>query len=152
MNSFKLTAIGNLARNPELTVKGEIVFSRFCLVGEDYAGEGEEDGPREIVTSLWFIAFGKMAADIARQSRKCDQLIVEARVAANHWIDGRGQKQSGHTFIVTGFRFGATGKGNGPAASSRCAVPPDTPQPDAGDAQAEIGPIPENVDAIAAGR
>jgi len=33
MNSFTLTAVGNLAKNPELTAKGEIMYTRFCLVG-----------------------------------------------------------------------------------------------------------------------
>ncbi len=52
MNSFRLTAVGQLARNPELSVKGEITFARFCLVGDDEVSDGEEDGPREVVTSL----------------------------------------------------------------------------------------------------
>jgi single-stranded DNA-binding protein len=113
MNSFRLTAVGILARNPELTVKGDITFARFCLIGNDYAGEGEKDGPREFVTSLWFIAFGEIAESIARHSRKGDQLILEARIVANSWIDKDGERQRGHTFIVTGFLFGATRGGDG---------------------------------------
>jgi single-strand DNA-binding protein len=112
MNSFRLTAVGILARNPELTTKGDITFARFCLIGNDYADEGEKDGPREFVTSLWFIAFGKIAESIARQSRKGDQLILEARIVANNWIDKDGERQRGHTFIVTGFLFGATSRGH----------------------------------------
>ena len=37
MNSFNVTAVGNLAKNPELNVKGDTTFTRFCLVGNDYA-------------------------------------------------------------------------------------------------------------------
>ena len=66
MNSFRLTAVGNLARNPELSIKGEITFARFCLVGNDEVAESERDGPREVVTSLWFLAFGEIAMTIAR--------------------------------------------------------------------------------------
>ena len=33
MNSFELTAIGNLAKNPELIAKGDISYTRFCLIG-----------------------------------------------------------------------------------------------------------------------
>jgi single-stranded DNA-binding protein len=84
MNSFRLTAVGTLARNPELTAKGDITFVRFRLTGNDCAGESEKDGPREFVTSLWFIAFGKIAESIARHSRKGDQLILEARVVASN--------------------------------------------------------------------
>jgi hypothetical protein len=52
MNSFTLTAIGNLARNPELMAKNGTSYTRFCLVGNDYAGKDEEGAAREITTSL----------------------------------------------------------------------------------------------------
>ena len=129
MNSFRLIAIGNLARNPERCTKGDTTFARFCLVGQDYIGEGEQDGPREITTTLWFIAFGDVAAKIAGRARKGDQLILEARIVASHWADSRGEKQHGHTFIVTGFRFGATRGDNSPAAASRSARPLHRSQP-----------------------
>ena len=110
MNSFTLTAIGNLARNPELVSKGERSYARFCLVGNDYAGKDEEGAAREVVTSLWFVAFDAMGEAIARNSLKGDQLIVEARVRASNWTTEQGEKQYDHSFIVQGFRFGAPGK------------------------------------------
>lgn len=149
MNSFKVTAIGNLARNPEICAKGDITFARFCLVGHDYLGAEEQDGPREVSTSLWFVAFGDTAARIAHRARKGDQLILEARIVANHWTDKQGEMQHGHTFIVTGYRFGATHGDNGPAASSRRARPPDTPQPDTG--RAEPDPAPQEMTQAVAG-
>jgi single-strand DNA-binding protein len=109
MNSFTLTAIGNLARDPELVVKGDTTYTRFCLVGNDYAGK-DEAGVREAVTSLWFVAFGSLGEVIARHARKGDQLILESRVRANTWTDQRGQAQYDHSFIVEGFRFGAPGR------------------------------------------
>ena len=42
MNSFTVTAVGNLAKNPELTVKGDTTYTRFCLVGNDYGGKDEQ--------------------------------------------------------------------------------------------------------------
>ena len=42
MNSFRLTAVGQLARNPELSITGEITFARFCLVGDDEVSDGED--------------------------------------------------------------------------------------------------------------
>lgn len=151
MNSFRLTAVGTLARNPELCAKGDISFTRFCLVGQDYVTGEEQDGPREVTTSLWFIAFGTIAAEIARRARKKDQLILEARIVASHWTDKQGEKQSGHTFIVTGYRFGATHGDNPPSPCGlRRGEPPGKPQPEAG--QAEPGPVPKEMAQAAVGR
>jgi single-strand DNA-binding protein len=111
MNSFTLTAVGNLARNPELVAKSDnSSYARFCLVGNDYAGKDEEGAAREVVTSVWFVAFGPLGESLARNARKGDQLFVTARVRANNWVDKQGEKQYDHSFIVEGFRFGAPGK------------------------------------------
>lgn len=110
MNSFTLTAIGNLARDPELVAKNDSSYTRFCLVGNDYAGKDEEGGAREVTTSLWFVAFGPLGEAIAHHARKGDQLIVDARVRASNWTDKQGEKQYDHSFIAQGFRFGAPGK------------------------------------------
>jgi len=110
MNSFTLTAVGNLARNPELIAKGDQSYAKLCLVGNDYAGKDEEGTAKEVATSLWFVAFGAMGEAIAHHARKGDQLILEARVRASNWTDEQGEKQYDHSFIVQGFRFGAPGK------------------------------------------
>jgi len=110
MNSFRLTAVGNLARDPELAAHNETSYARFCLVGNDYAGKDEGGATREVVTSVWFTAFGTLGEVLARNARKGDQLIVEARIRANNWTDKQGEKQYDHCFIVEGFRFGAPGK------------------------------------------
>src|ERR1700732_4604318 len=110
MNSFTLIAVGNLARNPEPVAKADLIYTRFCLVGNDYPGRDEEGSARKVVTSLWFVAFGAMGEAIARNSRTGDQLSVEARVRANTWTDKQGEKQYDHSFVVEGFRFGAPGK------------------------------------------
>jgi single-strand DNA-binding protein len=109
MNSFTLTAVGNLARDPELVAKGDTSYTRFCLVGNDYAGK-DDAGTREVVTSLWFVAFGSLGQVIARNGRKGDQLILQARVRPNIWTDKRGETQYDHSFVVEGFRFGAPGR------------------------------------------
>jgi single-strand DNA-binding protein len=110
MNSFTLTAVGNLAGNPEFAAKNDRSYTRFCLVGNDYAGKDEGGTAHEVTTSLWFVAFGAMGEALARNARKGDQLFVEARVRANNWTDKQGEKQYDHSFIVAGFRFGAPGK------------------------------------------
>lgn len=110
MNSFNLTAVGNLARNPELNVKGDTTYTRFCLVGNDYVGKDEDGKSREIVTSLWFVAFEGLGESIARNVRKGDQLIVQGHIRANNWTDKEGEKQYDHSFVVDSFRFGAPGK------------------------------------------
>ena len=125
MNSFTLTAIGNLAVDPELIAKsdparsdpaksdmtrGDTIYTRFCLVGNDYAGKDDDGGVREAVTSVWFVAFGALGEAIARNARKGDQLIIDARIRANNWIDRHGEKQYDYSFVVQGFRFGAPGR------------------------------------------
>ena len=176
MNSFSLTAVGNLARNPEHVAKGEITYTRFCLVGSDYAGKDEEGASREVVTSLWFVAFGPLGDAIARHSRKGDQLFVEARVRASNWTDKQGGKQYDHSFVVQGFRWGAPGKTkrdeldgrrdeilslpkpeerlNGPDRSAGAADWSEPPGGANGGAKAEDAPdpnIPPGVDGLAHG-
>jgi single-strand DNA-binding protein len=110
MNSFTVTAVGNLAKNPELVAKGDTAYTRFCLIGNDYAGKDDEGAAREVTTSLWFVAFGPLGEAIARNSRKGDQLVLEARIRASNWTDQQGERQYDYSFIVEGFRFGAPGR------------------------------------------
>jgi single-strand DNA-binding protein len=110
MNSFQLSAIGNLARNPELVAKGSVSYTRFCLIGDDYAGKNEEGSARQIISSVWFVAFGSIGESIAKYGRKGDQLILSARVRSNNWTDDQGEKQYDYSFVVETFRFGAPGK------------------------------------------
>jgi len=110
MNSFTVTAVGNLALNPELAVKGDTTYTRFCLVGNDYAGKDEHGTVREAVTSLWFVAFESLGEAIAKNARKGDQLIVQAQIRSNNWTDKEGEKQYDYSFIVQNFRFGAPGR------------------------------------------
>ena len=110
MNSFQVKAIGNLAKDPELIAKGDVSYTRFCVIGNDYAGKDEDGSAREIVTSVWFVAFGALGEAIANNARKGDQLILEARIRANNWTDQQGEKQYDYSYVIEGFRFGAPGK------------------------------------------
>ena len=110
MNSFNVTAVGNLAKNPELAVKGDTTYTRFCLVGNDYAGKDDQGNAREVTTSLWFVAFESLGESIAKNARKGDQLIVQAHIRSNNWTDKDGERQYDHSFVVQNFRFGAPGR------------------------------------------
>jgi single-strand DNA-binding protein len=110
MNSFQLSAIGNLARNPELVAKGGVSYTRFCLIGDDYAGKNDDGSARQIISSVWFVAFGSLGESIANYGRKGDQMIIDARVRSNNWTDDQGEKQYDYSFVVETFRFGAPGK------------------------------------------
>jgi single-strand DNA-binding protein len=110
MNSFTVTAVGNLAKDPELAAKGDITYTKFCLVGNDYAGKDEQGNAREAVTTLWFVAFEGLGEAIAKNARKGDQLIVQAQIRSNNWTDKDGEMQYDHSFVVQHFRFGAPGK------------------------------------------
>jgi single-strand DNA-binding protein len=110
MNSFTVTAVGNLAKDPELAFKGDTAYTRICLLGNDYAGRDEDGTAREAVTSLWFVAFESLGEAIAKNARKGDQLILQAQIRANNWVDKDGAKQYDHSFVVQNFRFGAPGR------------------------------------------
>ena len=110
MNSFNLNAVGNLAKDPELAVKGDTTYTRFCLVGNDYAGRDEDGNSREISTSMWFVAFEGLGEAIAKNVRKGDQLILQAQIRADNWTDKEGEKHYDYSNIVQSFRFGAPGK------------------------------------------
>jgi single-strand DNA-binding protein len=110
MNSFTLTAVGNLAKDPELQIKGDTTYTRFCLLGNDYAGKDEHGNAKEAATSLWFVAFDSLGEAIAKNARKGDQLVLQAQVRANNWTDKEGEKRYDHTFVVQTFRFGAPGR------------------------------------------
>src|SRR5205814_9209310 len=99
MNSFTLTAVGNLARDPELAAKNDTSYTRFCLVGNDYAGKAEEGAAREMVTTLWFVAFGPLGEAIARNARQGNQHIVEPRVSGYNRTAQQDEKQYDHSFI-----------------------------------------------------
>jgi single-strand DNA-binding protein len=109
MNSFTLTAVGNLAKDPELLAKGGTTYTRFYLLGNDYAGKDEDGNAREAVTGLWFVAFDNLGEAIAKNARIGDQLIIQAQVRANNWTK-EGEKQFDHSFVVQNFRFGAPGR------------------------------------------
>jgi single-strand DNA-binding protein len=110
MDSFEVSAIGNLAKDPELVSKGDTSYTRICLIGNDYAGKAEDGSAREVVTSIWFVAFGGLGEAIAGNARKGDQLILKARIRSNNWTDQQGEKQYDYSFVVDGFRFGAPGR------------------------------------------
>src|SRR6204780_908583 len=110
MHSFSLNALGNLAKNPELAVKGDTTYTRFCLVGNDYAGKDDNGNAREITTSLWFVAFKHLGESIPKNARKGDQLIVQAHIRPNTCTNKDGERQYAHSFVSQSFRFGAPGR------------------------------------------
>ena len=110
MNSFTITAVGNLATDPELAAKGETTYTRICLVGNDYAGKDTHGDAREIATSVYFVAFDNLGEAIAKHARKGDQLILQAQIRANNWTDKEGEKHYDHSNVIQNFRFGAPGR------------------------------------------
>jgi hypothetical protein len=67
MNSFTLTAVGNLASNPEFVAKNDTGYARVCLVGNDYAGKDEGGTAREVTTSLWFVGLRRDGRGVGSQ-------------------------------------------------------------------------------------
>jgi single-strand DNA-binding protein len=110
MNSFTITAVGNLARDPESGSKGGTSYTRICLIGNDYAGKDEHGNAREAVTSVYFVAFESLGEAIAKNARKGDQLILQAQVRSNKWTDKEGETRYDYSFVIQNFRFGAPGR------------------------------------------
>jgi single-strand DNA-binding protein len=110
MNSFTVTAVGNLAKDPELAMKGNKTHARICLVGNDYAGKDEDGNAREVATSVYFVAFESLGEAIAKNARIGDQLIIQAQMRSNNWTDKDGEKRYEYSFVIQNFRFGAPGK------------------------------------------
>ena len=110
MNSFTVTAVGNLAKDPEFGQKGDTTYARVCLLGNDYAGKDAHGNAREALTSLWLVAFDGLGEAMAKNARKGDQLIVQAQIRSNNWTDKDGEMRYDHDFVVQSFRFGAPGR------------------------------------------
>lgn len=110
MNSFTVAAVGNLAQDPELATKGDITYTKFRLVGNDYAGKDSQGNAREVTTGIWFVAFESLGEAIAKNACKGDQLILQAQIRANNWTDKEGEKRYDYDYVVQSFRFGAPGK------------------------------------------
>ena len=127
MNSFTLRAVGTLARNPEAVTSENVTVARFCLIGHDHIGNDGRWMPREITTSIWFLAFDDIAVSVLQNARKGDQLIVEARPNAEYKINQDGSRYQEVDFIVTGFKYGATKGGGFSGAGSISGRPPATP-------------------------
>jgi single-stranded DNA-binding protein len=85
MSSFAVSAIGYLARNPEVVATDRGTFCRFCLVSEDYTEDDEQGRFTVIVQSIWFVATHLIGAAIADSVRKGDQLFVEGKIRRHHW-------------------------------------------------------------------
>ena len=60
MNSFTLTAVGNLACDPQLVRHRDLHYARLCLIGNDFVGRSADGATREIATRLAFLAYGAM--------------------------------------------------------------------------------------------
>jgi single-stranded DNA-binding protein len=106
MNSFTLICVGRLARNPHIVVDGEITFTRFCLVGQDFLEMDSQGNAVGTVTSLWLDAHGVPGKLIADEARKGDQLILMARVQSKMYADKMGDDRQSYSLEVRSFRFG----------------------------------------------
>jgi single-strand DNA-binding protein len=111
MKSFTLIGVGFLTHSPELIVKGHVNFTHFYLTGDDYVRKAENGGACDLVaTTVCFTAYGPLAEAIARNCRKGDQLVVEARLVRSESSGSEARGNGNLTFVVDGFRFGAPGK------------------------------------------
>ena len=110
MNSFTVTAIGNLAetRNfPRRAIPPTRGFVWWAMTMQGKMSTAMRARRSRASGSRRSTALGEA---IAKNSRKGDQLIVRAHMRSNNWTDKDGEKKYEHSFIVDSFRFGAPGK------------------------------------------
>ena len=130
MNSFMLTAIGKLSRDPESITWGAKTFARFCLAGHDFDSSNGGEPSRESFTRLWFTAYGPVGEEIVTKARKGDQLFVEAIAKT---MMGSSSPYD-HEFIVKGVVFGARGGSPSSPTTQAGNRSPVTPGPPAEEA------------------
>lgn len=119
MSSFAFSAIGYLARNPEMVATDKGSFCRFCLTDEDSTEDDEQGRFTVRVQSFWFVATHLVGAAIADGARKRDQLFVEGKIRQRHWTANANEEA---TLVVTGFRFGARKSDPGAARAALTAT------------------------------
>ncbi|ELU9444767.1 single-stranded DNA-binding protein [Salmonella enterica] len=104
-NAFHFT--GRLSATP--TMKEDDKVLKFTLLRNE-PGKREESGQRETkTTSIQFTAFGWTAEQISKHCRKGDQLIIDARIENNNYLDANQNQVYGFSFIVDRFEYGAPG-------------------------------------------
>src|SRR4051812_24884170 len=103
-HSFQIRAVGRVANEPVLETKGERTYAHIALIANDYAGQGKE----RIATTVFLVAFGKVAEVIVKNVRVGDQLIIDAHIRNNNYQDG-GDTVYRNSFIVDDFTWGAPG-------------------------------------------
>lgn len=123
MNSFTLFAVGQVAKDPETGGEGDRRFTKFALIGNDFNGTGKEPS----VTTVFFVAFNGIGEAIAKNVRRGDQLIIEAQMKSNNWVDNSDRRHYDYSHIVQGFKFGAPGKLKREELAARSGSPAETP-------------------------
>lgn len=107
-------AEGVLARNPQDFSHADRRCVEFCLVGADWE-EDEKGAAREIVRSLWLVAFGGLAESLIKYAKKGDLIRVEARL---RMVPVAGSNSERIEFIVMRLTYGAK-RADSPKEGSR---------------------------------
>jgi len=101
--------VGRVASAPEFKRHGETDVTKFVLIDNIYAGQGDNDESLSRPLSIRFTAFDSKAEVISRNVRQGDQLFVTYTMRNTKRTDESGTVQYGYEFIVENFRFGAPG-------------------------------------------
>lgn len=106
----KLIFAGRVAAAPELKRTGTTSVVKFRLLRNEYAGKDDAGQSIERQVAVPFTTFGKRAEAISEHVLKGDQLIVEASLENNRYMDSQGIEHFDYNFIVSEFEFGAPGE------------------------------------------
>ncbi len=106
MHFNRMTAIGNLTRNPEVryTPSGTPVATFGLAVNRRFK-QGED--LKEEVMFIDVVVFGRTAENCSQHLVKGQQVLIEGRLQQRRWETEDGQKRSKHEIVAENVQFGA---------------------------------------------
>lgn len=133
MNLNKAIIVGNITKDPELKKlpNSDNSVCSFSIATNRVWYDKNSKEKHEQVEFHNIVAFGNMADNIAKFTRKGHQLLVEGRLATRSW-EKDGKKNYRTEIVVESFQFGAKPKDG------------KTTQPETKPMQKETGPTDEN--------
>jgi len=116
-NFNKVLLMGNLTRDPQLSYLPS--QTPVCEIGlaVNRRWSGQDGQPREEVTFVDCVAYGRQAETISKYLRKGRPVFLEGRLKLDQWEAQDGSKRSKMRVVIENFQFiDARGGGEGEAA------------------------------------
>ena len=129
----KVILMGNVTRDPEVSYSNDLAIANFALAVNEVQGKNPDGSPKEVVTFVNVVFFGKMAEVIEKYVKRGSGLFVEGRLSISAYEkDGKkmySTKVIGNTFMFVGGNGNQQDNGTqAPVQQSYQAKQPSQPQ------------------------